>query len=726
MKNWRPITLLNTAYKIASSCIAERIKTVLPNIINEDQKGFMKGRYIGENIRLLYDTMLYTKEHDLNGLLLSVDFEKAFDSIAWSFIHKALDKFNFGEDIKRWISTFYQNISSCVSVNGQYSSWFSVKRGTRQGDPLSPYLFLICAEIMACMIRSNDEIKGISVDDLKILLSQFADDTTIFLDGRKESFNACISTLKLFASMSGLKLNYDKSVAVWIGRSRNSNVKFMPELGLIWNPSTFKFLGIIFSVNIETMVNFNYASKLEQIRNMLKQWSKRNLTPFGKITVLKTLVLSKLTYLFINLPDPSETFLNDLQKLMFNFLWDGKPDKIKRTCTFQTYEEGGLKMIDVKSFLCALKCTWMKRGCIENEKLFKMLVSMCPLFTKIKHRGGEFVNILMQRCVNPFWVDVLKHYKKLNDICVPMSADDFACECLYYNVNIQRGKKVVYIREWDENDIKTVGDLIGSNGFLTFLEFQRKYPNVTSDFLLYEGIVKSAKEYAKRLDIKEIEVNENVLHDMPIVWKQLSKGSSKLLYFCFVKRSIPLKCIDKWSEAHNKEYDVKKVFTHVIKTTSDTRLRWFQYKIIHRILPTQRFLFLRKIVTTPLCCLCNVEEETFEHLFWECERIQFFWEELTTWFHENFVHCSHVFFSKELVIMGVKPEVKTDKSFDLIMLLAKHYIFSCKLKKSAPLLRVFLQILKQRYMIEKVNAYTNGRQGFFHQQWRLYSHFFSS
>ena len=138
------------------------------------------------------------------------------------------------------------------------------------------------------------------------------------------------------------------------------------------------------------------------------------------------------------------------------------------------------------------------------------------------------------------------------------------------------------------------------------------------------------------------------------------------------------------------------------------------------------FLFLRKIVTTPLCCLCNVEEETFEHLFWECERIQFFWEELTTWFHENFVHCSHVLFSKELVIMGVKPEVKTDKSFDLIMLLAKHYIFSCKLKKSAPLLRVFLQILKQRYMIEKVNAYTNGRQGFFHQQWRLYSHFFSS
>ena len=107
----------------------------------------MKGRYIGENIRLLYDVLLHADKEKTHGMLLMIDFEKAFDSVAWSFIQKALDFFNFGPVIKRWIKTLYKNASSCVSVNGQYSSWFNIQRGVRQGDPSSPYLFLINAEI---------------------------------------------------------------------------------------------------------------------------------------------------------------------------------------------------------------------------------------------------------------------------------------------------------------------------------------------------------------------------------------------------------------------------------------------------------------------------------------------------------------------------------------------------------------------------------------------------
>ena len=106
VKNWRPITLLNTVYKIASSCIAERIKNVLPKIIGEEQKGFLTGRYIGENIRMLYDVLAFTESHDLPGIVMLIDFEKAFDSISWSFIKKTLDFFDFGPDIKKWIDVF--------------------------------------------------------------------------------------------------------------------------------------------------------------------------------------------------------------------------------------------------------------------------------------------------------------------------------------------------------------------------------------------------------------------------------------------------------------------------------------------------------------------------------------------------------------------------------------------------------------------------------------------
>ena len=153
IKNWRPISLLNVTYKIASSCIASRIKRVLPSIIDFDQTGFMSGRFSGDNTRLLYDILHLSREYKKPGLLLLIDFEKAFDSVAWSFIFKTLKFMNFKSDIIKWIETFTKNIKSSVIVNNTPTPWFCVERGCRQGDPVSPYIFLICGEILAHMIR---------------------------------------------------------------------------------------------------------------------------------------------------------------------------------------------------------------------------------------------------------------------------------------------------------------------------------------------------------------------------------------------------------------------------------------------------------------------------------------------------------------------------------------------------------------------------------------------
>jgi hypothetical protein len=113
-QNWRPISLLNTLYKIGSGVIANRIKKVLPTLIDNDQTGFIAGRYIGENIRLLFDIMEYAEENDIPGLFLLIDFEKAFDSISWNFLSNILKFFNFGESIQKWVKTFYNNIKSAA------------------------------------------------------------------------------------------------------------------------------------------------------------------------------------------------------------------------------------------------------------------------------------------------------------------------------------------------------------------------------------------------------------------------------------------------------------------------------------------------------------------------------------------------------------------------------------------------------------------------------------
>ena len=175
---------------------------------------------IGENIRLVYDIMHYTEIIQVPGLLMLIDFEKAFDTVSWNFIQDALHFFNFGDSIKSWIYTFYNDIKSCVIQNGVVSDYFYPERGCRQGDPISPYLFLLCAEILGILIRNNKDIKGITIEGVEYKLSQYADDTTIFTDGSPSSLDGIIRILDYFATLSGLKINPSKTKMIWIGSKK--------------------------------------------------------------------------------------------------------------------------------------------------------------------------------------------------------------------------------------------------------------------------------------------------------------------------------------------------------------------------------------------------------------------------------------------------------------------------------------------------------------------------
>ena len=142
-KNWRPISLLNITYKLLSSVLANRVKPILSKIIHENQKGFLAGRYTGENSRLLYDIIHYCNENNEPVLVLLIDFEKAFDSVSWKFIFKVLEFFNFGEFFINCIKFLLRDAKLCVIQNGIFSEFFNIGRGCRQGDPISNILISI-------------------------------------------------------------------------------------------------------------------------------------------------------------------------------------------------------------------------------------------------------------------------------------------------------------------------------------------------------------------------------------------------------------------------------------------------------------------------------------------------------------------------------------------------------------------------------------------------------
>ena len=208
---------------MTTKVIAKRIESLLPKLVHSDQTGFIKGRYIGQNIRLIIDIMEYTKSHNTPGILVSLDSQTAFDSLEWPFMMNTLDIFNFGTSIKRWISTFYTNIESAAINNGFTTNWFKPSRGVRQGYPLSPYLFVLSVEILSNEIRQDPNIKGNKLFGNEIKVSQFADDTNLFCADLTSAENA-LRTVGDFGVLAGLNLNTKKSKGIWLGKWEKSKL----------------------------------------------------------------------------------------------------------------------------------------------------------------------------------------------------------------------------------------------------------------------------------------------------------------------------------------------------------------------------------------------------------------------------------------------------------------------------------------------------------------------
>ncbi|KAL9989282.1 hypothetical protein ACROYT_G003815 [Oculina patagonica] len=343
LENLRPISLLNVDYKILTKVLANRLEKVLPKIINPDQTGYVKGRYIGENIRLIQDLMFHLDKENSPGIAVFVDFRKAFDTIEWNYLEKALTLFNFGPDFLQWFKTVYSNISSCILNNGHASHFFSLTRGVRQGCPISGLLFVIGLDLLARAIKNHDLIKGITIRNHEIKTTMYADDTTVFLSDT-ESVPHLLELLTQFKVVSGLEVNSTKTEAMWLGKWKN---RCDTPFNFKWPVDPICALGVFFSYDTTKADKLNFDEKLRSMEKVLNIWKNRKLTLIGRINIVKTLALSKLIFNSSNLSLPKD-LPDTINNMIFNFIWEGKPPKIKKTTVIGQKNKGGLKMIDFK------------------------------------------------------------------------------------------------------------------------------------------------------------------------------------------------------------------------------------------------------------------------------------------------------------------------------------------------------------------------------------------
>lgn len=261
LENLRPISLLNVDYKILTKVLAIRLEKVLPKIINPDQSGYVKGRYIGENIRLIQDLMFYLEKENSPGTAVFVDFRKAFDTIEWNYLEKALALFNFGPNFLQWFRTIYSNISSCVLNNGHASHFFPLTRGVRQGCPLSGLLFVIGLDLLARAIKTHDRINGIIIGNHEVKTTMYADDTTVFLRDT-ESISHLLKLLDQFKTVSGLEVNASKTEAMWLGQWKNRRDT---PFNISWPVDPICALGVFFSYDATKTAKLNFDEKLRRM-----------------------------------------------------------------------------------------------------------------------------------------------------------------------------------------------------------------------------------------------------------------------------------------------------------------------------------------------------------------------------------------------------------------------------------------------------------------------------
>lgn len=723
LKNWRPISLLNVSYKIASGAIAGRLKPILGKLINEDQTGFLSGRYIGENIRLIYDTMFYTEKQNCPGMLLLLDFATAFDSLAWKFMFNVLHFFNFGENIIKWIKLFYTNIVSCVTINGHLSEWFNICRGVRQGDPLSPYLFILCAEILAILFRQNENIKGIMINNIEFLVSQYADDTTLLLDGTERSLRNTISVLKFYANISGLQINIDKTKAIWIGAYRNRQDSICQDLGINFEFDDFNLLGVKFSRHLEDIADDNFVVKIEEIRLLLNTWSKRIITPIGKITVIKSLALAKLNHLIISLPNPSINIVKRIQKMFFNFLWNNGPDKIKRVTITQNYDKGGLRMVDLSNFITALKNNWLKKVISKQTKYLVLVNAICPIIASFHTFGSEYVKNKLPNITNPFWKNVFESYLLLYPKFTVKDWDCFKSLPLWHNSYFKIAGQSCFLKHFYDKGIILVNDLTNKNGeFLTF-DIIVNTLNIQTNFLQYNGLINTIRGSMRSLNIVNTGNIETIrpIQPLPVQFFNSYNKGCRIAYDLLISNNILPKSQNKWETTLNiAQPNWNSIYRNPFISCKDSNLHWLQFRINHRILGTNHLLFKMDIVNDCRCSFCEENNETIYHLLWECIYVVSFIRDLKTLIN-NITNNSiqDITAAKFLLLVGCKPG-----TLSIIFMLAKLHIYSSKMNNSKPSINIFKVVLKHWLYSERYRAKSTNNIHRFNVDWGNYYTFF--
>lgn len=609
ISQFRPISLCRFIYKIISKVLANRLQPFIHGIISEQQSAFIRGRQIQDNIVIAHEVFHFLKlkkKGSKAAVAIQLDLNKAYDRVCWDFLLKMMEKMGFDQKWIEWVQQCVCTVKFSITVNGSQVCNVTPGRGLRQGDPLSPYLFLMVADVFSMLLNkviSNKSLEGIKMRKKCPVVSHllFADDSLIFLEANPLFCSNFMQIASCFSEASGLSINVQKSrVCFSANTSEGLKEEIKQVLGMEeMDPST-KYLGLPAFWGKSKKEFLGYIR--DRIVAKVRGWGNKQLNQAGKEVLIKSVLQTIPMYPFMCFKAPKSTCAQ-LNSIICNFWWENGDSGGKihwGAWPKMTVQKGmgGMGFKDFGSFNDALL----------GRQFWRLLNNPNSLWAKVL-KGLYFPNsscLKAGRGATPSWIwSSLLEGRSLLD------------KGLMWSVG--NGES---IRFWEDNWIPNLPHFKVSSPLPSGCEW-----NWVSDFI-------SKQTGTWDMDKLRSCVSEEEAQAIIKIPFSLSDGSDKLI----------------WSLSSSGQYSVKSGYTQALKSTvSNTaapsssyappnamwsrlwaiptapKVRMFMWKVVKNWVACKQNLFRRKCGLNPLCPICDTENESIEHTLFRCPWTKAVW-----------------------------------------------------------------------------------------------------
>ncbi|XP_023193817.1 tyrosine-protein kinase SYK isoform X1 [Xiphophorus maculatus] len=733
IKNWRPVSLLCTDYKLLSKVLANRLKKVMEQVVHQTQTYCVPGRSMIDNISLIRDVLDVSRSLGCNTGLVSLDQEKAFDRVEHRYLWRVLERFGLDSSFIAKIMVLYENIESVLKINGCLCKPFKVTRGVRQGCSLSGMLYALSIEPLLKKIRSNIEGLVFPSCNVSFTLSAYADDVIIIVKNQEE-VNHLGRIVELFCKLSAARVNWVKSEALAIG----SWFSGLPQLpgGLKWKRGGLKYLGVY--LGDEDTEKKNWEGVMEKVEGRLAKW--RWLLPQmsyrGRVLIINNLIASLLWHKLACL-EPPVGLLTKIQSCMIKFFWDDK-HWVSQAVLFLPKEEGGQGLVHLESRTAAFRLQFIQKYLMGREEdiLWKPITSII-----LKRVGGLGldVSLFLLNCKMLLLYEMPMFYKSLfrawtifewKRIEPTVSLFWLLEEPLIFEarlaledrVGLSRRllqKKVLKLRHIVETagsglqNTEATASLLGLKsirvmrtildlwlGKLTLDEKQ-----MLVDFCNGEELPDSKDPFPEmglNIDFSELTGHLLIAQKDFVFCMLIGKYLYKLVVQGLNKKQLSGRTDTVWRDRFKVGDNQKPIWRVFYKPPLSKRVSDLQWRILHGAISVNSFIVKFRKDLNELCPFCE-EVETIFHMFLECKRLS----PLFFLFEDVFKKCG-VYWSEVAFIFGAGYTKKESSKWNLLNFLigqAKFSIYISRRNKLNGVLgenvdRMFILMVKHRVKAE--------------------------